>query len=149
MSHWTAQASRFAGVGLLSTLVHVTAAWFANLVPGMNPFAANLIGFACAFWISYLSNFYWTFGKRGDHAMHLRRFFIASALCFLLSNAIVFTTGTLLQQPFAISLLAIAILIPPLSFALAKFWAFRERPAGNISPVHGDDGKDAQNVLPS
>ena len=64
--------------------------------------------------------------------MHLRRFFITSALCFLLSNGIVFTVTTLLQQPFAISLLAIAILIPPLSFALAKFWAFADAP--NVLP---------------
>ena len=132
MSHWTLQASRFAGVGLLATLVHVSVAYLASLLPGMNPFAANLIGFACAFWVSYISNFYWTFGKRNDHAMHLRRFFITSALCFLLSNGIVFTVTTLLQQPFAISLLAIAILIPPLSFALAKFWAFTDAP--NVLP---------------
>lgn len=135
MSHWTTQASRFAGVGLLATLVHVTAAWLANLVPGMNPFAANLIGFACAFWISYLSNFYWTFAKRGDHATHIGRFFISSALCFLLSNAIVFIAVTQLQLSFTIALLAIAILIPPLSFVMVKFWAFRLEVEDNKDPA--------------
>ena len=139
MSRWTLQASRFAVMGVLATLVHVCAAYLANLVQDLNPFAANLIGFLCAFWVSYLGNFHWTFRGSAGHAVHVRRFAISSALCFLLSNGIVAFIHSLLHLPFIVALSAIAVFIPPLSFALAKFWAFRSSPGGG----------DRQEVLPS
>ena len=148
MSHWTVQASRFGGVGLLATAVHVTAGYLLNLAPGASPYLANLFGFACAFGVSYLSNFYWTFAGSTGHGTALKRFFIASALCFLLSNAIVFIVNSLLHQPFEISLLAIAILIPPLSFMLAKFWAFRSNTLDGLHELSAPSRATPRNVLP-
>ena len=148
MSHWTAQASRFAGVGILATLVHVTVGYLVSRLAGANPFLANLTGFGVAFWVSYCGNFYWTFPGGTEHAFRLKRFIISSAFCFLLSNAVVATVN-LLHLPFEVALLAIVLVIPPLSFALAKFWAFRSLPAGGKSQAPPNADEDQGEVLPS
>lgn len=123
--HWSYQASRFFGVGGMATFTHVTAAYLATLAFPIPPLGANLVGFVCAVGVSYFGNFYWTFGKRTEHSRHFARFAVSSIICFLLSNGIVFVTTTLLKWRFEAALFLIVMAIPPLSFSLAKFWAFR------------------------
>lgn len=148
MNHWTAQASRFAGVGILATVVHVSVAYLVSRFGGANPFLANLTGFGVAFWVSYCGNFYWTFSGSTEHAVRLKRFIISSTFCFFLSNGIVATVNWL-HLPFEVALVVITFLIPPLSFALAKFWAFRSLPAGGKSQAPPSANEDRGEVLPS
>ncbi len=118
------QLLRFIGVGSVATVVHVAAAFFANLL-GAPPLAANTVGFLCSVTTSYLGNFYWTFSGAADHAQSLGRFAAMAALAFVVTTAIAYIVQTYFGGPFIVALALMVLIVPPMNFVLGRLWVFR------------------------
>jgi putative flippase GtrA len=118
-----ATASRFALVGLLATAVHLAvAAAVLALAPQSSEFAATLIAFLIAFYVSLIGHRRYTFGHAGD----ARKFFLVAAGGFALNNSLL---GGLLGATALDGFAAVAIAtlaVPVLTYAGSRLWVFRQ-----------------------
>jgi putative flippase GtrA len=116
---------RFAVVGAIATAIH--AAVFAALIETtrIDPVAATVVAFAAAFVAGFVLNRRWTFGSRAAPAAQLPRY-LASQLAGLALSAAIMHVAVHLQRwsPYAGLALSIA-LVPPVTFALSRWWVFR------------------------
>jgi putative flippase GtrA len=119
------EGATFALIGVGATLVHVTAALAARAGLGLPPLSANLVGYACAVGFSYVGNATLTFRKPSRDARQFARFVAVSALGLVLNQSIVYLLVNRLGWPFWLALGPVVVLVPALSFVLAKLWAFR------------------------
>jgi putative flippase GtrA len=93
----------------------------------VDPVAATAIAFACAFIAGYLLNRRWTFRSSGAWTAELPRY-LATQLVGLALNAAIMAIAVhgLALSPYAGLVLAL-LLVPPVSYALARGWAFAAR----------------------
>ena len=118
-------AARFGVVGVAATAVHMSIAWLLIVGAEVRPMGANLVAFLCAFSVSFSGQYFWTFGARGDRRRAIRRFFLVSALAFLLNNVVLaglLKAGTL--APIWAVIFA-ACVIPAITYTSSRLWAFR------------------------
>ena len=116
---------RFAVVGAIATTIH--AAVFALLVEAtpIDPVVATAIAFVVAFAAGFALNRSWTFGSRADPIAQLPRYLVVQLVGLALNAAIMaFAVHVQRWSPYAGLALAI-VLVPPVTFALARGWAFR------------------------
>ena len=116
---------RFAVVGAVATAVH--AAVFALLIETtpIDPVAATVVAFVVAFAVGFALNRRWTFGSRADPLAQLPRYLVVQLAGLALNAAIMaFAVHAQRWSPYAGLALAI-VLVPPVTFALARAWAFR------------------------
>ncbi len=120
-------ASRFAIVGAVATVIHMTIVWVLASVYGMQVFVANLVAFGCAFAFSFAGHHWWTFRTTGSVRRRLVRFFLISVAGLAASSVLlsmVLSTGLL--TPANSALVAVAI-VPVLSFVFSRLWGFNGR----------------------
>lgn len=116
---------RFAFVGAAATLVHLGVAQSLLLLTGLNAYIANIAGFLCAFLLSYVGHYFFTFRHTGAHSAAIAKFLMLAIGGFALNNVIL-TTGILLGVPAYISLF-FATAVPPLAvFLVSRFVIFTE-----------------------
>ena len=116
---------RFAVVGAIATAIH--AAVFAALIETtrIDPVAATVVAFAVAFAAGFVLNRRWTFGSRANPAAQLPRYLAAQLAGLALSAAIMYLSVHVQRwSPYA-GLAASIVLVPPLTFALSRWWVFR------------------------
>jgi putative flippase GtrA len=116
---------RFAVVGAIATTIH--AAVFTLLVETtpLDPVVATVIAFVVVFAAGFALNRAWTFRSRADPIAQLPRY-LAVQLVGLALNAAIMAFAVHVQHwsPYVGLGLAI-VLVPPVTFALARGWAFR------------------------
>ncbi|MDT0619796.1 GtrA family protein [Salinisphaera sp. P385] len=117
--------SRFLGVGVVATLAHVSIAGIVHYASSGNPFVANISGFTGAAAITYLGNFYWTFGHEADHGSAIARFFGLAILSLLASTAIIAFAHERLGLPFVFSLILVGAIVPITNYLLSRYWVFQ------------------------
>ena len=122
------QGGTFAVVGLAATAVHALAALAAHELAGAAPMTATVTGYLCAVGVSYLGNARFTFGRPAMDAAQFARFLVVSLVGFAANLGITYGLAERLRWPFPATLAVIVVVIPALSFAGAKLWAFAERP---------------------
>jgi putative flippase GtrA len=130
MSSLSLRLGRFAGVGTLATVVHVSAAFLANQSGAAAPMIANTVGFACAIAVTYLGNFYWTFPDGGSHIQSVQRFSVMAGLTLLWTSSVVYIANDVLGWPFIAALAIILTTAPPANFVLSQLWVFRQDRTG-------------------
>ncbi|AXF25457.1 sugar translocase [Burkholderia pyrrocinia] len=114
---------RFGVSGLCSTAIHtlVAAALFtlfdATLV------AANAVAFLCATAFSYLANTLWSFSSTVRTRNALR--FLTVTLAGFVETLLLARAAELLDVSRAMSVVVIALLIPPTTFVLHRLWTYR------------------------
>lgn len=116
---------RFAAVGAIATTIH--AAVFALLVETtpLDPVVATVVAFVVAFAAGFALNRSWTFGSRADPIAQLPRYLVVQLVGLALNAAIMaFAVHAQRWSPYVGLGLAI-VLVPPVTFALARGWAFR------------------------
>ena len=118
------QLSRFAGVGVIATAVHVFVAMLAADGFGWAPQIANFSGFAAAVAFSYVGHARFTFGTRLEHRTHAPRFLLSAGLGLGLSSLITQVIAVWFAAPFALAMAVVAVAVPASSFLLFKFWVF-------------------------
>ncbi len=123
------QLVRFAGVGALATVVHLTAALGGRAFLEMSAQAANLLGFLCAVLVSYVGHGRFTFQVDANHRVHLPRFAIVATIGLAISSLLTFVLFSRLGLPFAVAMATIAVIVPLVSFLGSRNWAFRDATA--------------------
>jgi putative flippase GtrA len=123
------QAIRFGAVGLINTLVGLSAIYALKLFVGAGDVVANLLGYAVGVTVSFALNRKWTFAFQGDHWQASLRFVATMAMSYAVNLSIVLVALHVFKLN---SYLAQALGIPPytiVSFLLCKYWVFRAPPA--------------------
>lgn len=129
LAHWLphrmmlVRIFRFGVSGVAATGVHVAIATALIHEVSASQVTANGVAFVCANVCSYLLNALWSFSARPGSANFLR-FYAVSLLGLALTLAISWVAQTL-GQSYWIGLAAILATVPPLTFALHRWWTFR------------------------
>ncbi|UJF18570.1 GtrA family protein [Vibrio sp. SS-MA-C1-2] len=116
------QLNRFAFIGGLSTLVHLSIVkLYFHFIPSVSEYTANIAAFSVAFFVSYFGHRYITFNKAGS----FWRFLLVALLGFLVNNLIL--TGLLQAQLVSgwLSVTISTLCMPIIIFILAKVWVFK------------------------
>jgi putative flippase GtrA len=114
----------FGLVGVTATVVHYLAALFAHEWLTLGLYTANLCGYLCAFGVSYIGHGRFTFRATLDAPTFLR-FILTSVFTLTVSEVLLGLLESRAGLPHRISLAAAALVIPPMSFLLNKFWVYR------------------------
>jgi len=123
MTNHVVRVTRYSVTGLIATATHaLIAAGLIRLV-GAEPSVANGIAFLCATTVSYLINTLWSFSAPVGVAT-IRRFVLVSMLGFV---AAMLVAGMVegWGGHYVIGILAVAVSVPPLTFALHSLWTYR------------------------
>ncbi|MCY4045254.1 MAG: GtrA family protein [Cellvibrionales bacterium] len=121
------QLFRFAVVGGGATLVHVFVYFILFNQLAVIAHLANGMAWSLAAVYSYLGQRYWTFGNstvKNEGTAKLR--FILSSLMSLLVNAGFAHLFSYLYPSLILTLLAMGLVTPVLTFILMKYWVFSE-----------------------
>jgi putative flippase GtrA len=117
--------SRFITTGLAAAAVHLTVALTLISYSGVAALPANLVGFLTAFAASFTGQYYWTFRSTRSLSSAIRRFFLVAFGAFLVNNVVLITLLDIdvMSEPMAVTLAV--FVIPAISYALGRFWAFQ------------------------
>ena len=119
------QLSRFGFVGILATVVHVSAGLGLHEVAGMLPFWANLIAFCCALGVSFLGQTRLTFPDSAADGGAFVRFSVVAVSGLALNQTMVWVMTSVFGGPYWLALVIIISTVPGITFLLLKFWALR------------------------
>ncbi len=114
----------FGVVGVAATVAHYVIANFVNSAFGISIFWCNLIGFLCAFSVSYFGHYHLSFRSDAPHLKALPKFGFTALLGFLVNNAVlvVLVWGAGQER---IWFIAIAMVFSAGTvFTVSKFWSF-------------------------
>ncbi|WP_229418666.1 GtrA family protein [Pseudoduganella flava] len=86
---------------------------------------ANVLGFLCAFPVSYLGHRHATFAATGvPHHLAMRRFFATAVLGFLVNEGLLALLVTATRLDYRAALVIVLGTVAALTFVLARCWAF-------------------------
>ncbi|HDR9482242.1 TPA: GtrA family protein [Burkholderia aenigmatica] len=114
---------RFGVSGFCSTAIHalVAAAMFARFDATL--VTANAIAFLCATAFSYLANTLWSFASTVRTRNMVR--FLAVTLVGFAETLLLARAAEALDVSRGMSIVAIALVIPPTTFVLHRLWTYR------------------------
>lgn len=117
------KATRFSLTGMLVTTVHAVIAVTCIRHLSLPPPVANGLAFVGATIVSYIINTNWSFSTLPDRRT-LVRFTVVSIAGFLLSIFVAWIAQTL-SLHYITGIAAVAITVPPITFALHNFWTYK------------------------
>jgi putative flippase GtrA len=120
------QFATFVAVGVAATATHAGCALFAHQVLRLAPLVANLVGYIFALQVSYVGNARLTFRRRILVPHQFLRFVVVSLVGLALNEGMVFLLSNQLKLPFYITLIPVVVVVPVITFVLARVWAFME-----------------------
>jgi putative flippase GtrA len=124
-------------VGSAAAAVHLTTVYALVESTGISPGRANVIGFCCAFIVSYLGHRWYTFGVTGNIAASFRKWLAVSIFSFIVNQALYLTALDFFPKKYYFGLLlAVTIAVAVLSYCLGKFWAVVPGKHEHTSPPH-------------
>jgi len=116
--HW------FIVVGALAAATHYLVALAVHAL-GLAPWAANLIGFCCAFPVSYAGHRWRTFADTQlSHRQSAGRFAAVAISAFLANQALLALALTVLHWPFWFALGFVLVAVAAGTFVASRHWAF-------------------------
>jgi putative flippase GtrA len=121
-----AELMRFGVVGVGAMATH----WcvVALLVPlGLKPLFANVIGFCVAFNVSFFGHHHWTFTSSDSQKNTFKRFLGVAVLGFIINESMYSALLKLTSLDYRVALAIVLIAVAGLTFALSRFWAFRQQ----------------------
>lgn len=133
------QLLSFGAIGIIATLTHVSCTWVLIESVKLNPFASNTVGALTAFAISMFGNYALTFPTDRSLVNCARRYIVVSLGSLVMTSAILLFVRRYIM-PTEVYVLLVLILVPPATFLLAKFWAFRPLALGQ-SKKRSDGGR--------
>jgi len=118
------QAFRFICVGIAAAFTQFIIVILITELTPIHPLTSNIIGFLVAFHVSYTGHHYWTFQRKQASNQSFFKFFLTAIFSFLLNQGL-FALLLLTSLPYQLSLLIVLCIVPPLTFLLSKYWAFK------------------------
>jgi putative flippase GtrA len=126
------QASRFIVVGAAAALTHWLVA--VALMHWWPPLLANIVGFGCAFPVSFVGHWRWSFHGQGARWMDaLPRFALVALSAFAANEGLYALALRWKGWTPEVALVAVLLAVAGGTFAFSRAWAFRARRA---DPVH-------------
>ncbi|WP_430387017.1 GtrA family protein [Blastomonas fulva] len=119
---WLRELLSFGAVGIAATLTHVLIAW-VMIRAGTDPYIGNLLGATGAFGVSFLGNARLTFRTNRSWTSSARRYALVSLFSLVVSSLILALVERL-GLALWVYLLLVVLVVPPVTFLLAKLWAF-------------------------
>jgi putative flippase GtrA len=121
------ELASFGIVGVAATAAQAAIALCTHARLGLQPVAANGLGYVCSCSVSYLGNAWLTFRRPALHGPTFVRYVGVSIAGLILSEALTFLCADLLGWPFAFALIPVVTLAPLIGFVLSKTYAFADR----------------------
>jgi len=119
----------FAVVGVTATAINYVGALAAQHLLGLAALPAGVVGYAAAVGVSYFGNSLLTFRRPALHGPQFARFAAISLVGLAINLGLVFVGAHTLGWPLWKALIPVVLIVPASTFAMAKFWAFREMEA--------------------
>ena len=118
------QLLRFALVGGVATLVHLTVAMllYFSVLKNTSVFCINIISFSCALIFSYYGHRYFTFNRPGGFL----KFAFASFLGFFINNISLYVL-VFFGISEVVGLIVSIIIVPMLTYLLSSIWVFDKK----------------------
>ncbi len=113
---------RFFVTGALATLTHLLIAFSILYFTHFSVWLANLIGFLCAFCLSYLMQTLFVFKKKLS-LPNLSRFFIVQFSALLCSQGLSELIGTTNHY---LQVIIVVITLPLITYLIHKIWTFKK-----------------------
>ncbi|TIS60157.1 GtrA family protein [Mesorhizobium sp.] len=119
--------SRFALIGIGSTLIYATFAFFLSRGQGalLPATLASVAAYAVAALFSYTGHKYFTFMSNGNHAMELPRFVLLTASGLVVAIVLPGLLTQVLGIPASIPILLTCIAVPVVNYVVLGRWVFR------------------------
>jgi len=117
---------RFIIIGGLATVVHYVTALITHYVVGLSPLWANFIAFCAAFNVTYIGNYFWVFKADTKHKTALPKSLTVSLTGLSVGQIIIWALTEKLGTAFHLTLIAVIMLVPILTFTLNRFWVFEK-----------------------
>jgi len=123
---WSLRLSRFATIGVASTLLYaVLALGLVHL--GVDTTWASVIAFLLAAVFSYAGHKYVTYASGGRHVFEFPRFLALSLVGLGVVSILPVLLVGLLGMPPAIPILAACLVLPAFNYVVLGRWVFRDR----------------------
>jgi putative flippase GtrA len=117
-------------VGGCAAGVHYLVTLAVDAATGMDPAWSNLIGFLCAFPVSYLGHRRFSFaGTQASHRQALPRLLAVSCTAFLGNQLMLAALLRYTPLPLWIALAIVLVCVAVSTWVLGRYWAFAHRPA--------------------
>ena len=114
---------RFALVGGMATFTHITVAFMFIRLVANEVFLANLLGFGCAFGLSYFLQSLFVFRKNTSWK-NASRFFLVQLTGLLIAQLI---SQLLVAYSPYYRILFVVFLIPLVTYFIHKIWTYNEK----------------------
>lgn len=120
------QLMRFGFIGFFATFLSYLLVIFFVEAFHFNPLVANFIAFLIAFQVSFWGHKSWTFRAHSiPHRQAMVRFFTLSIFGFILNESLYAFFLHVVHMHYALALLIVLMIVPPITFVVSKFWAFK------------------------
>lgn len=115
---------RFALVGTLGAIVHVSTVMLLVSHLQIHPLSANVLGFLLGFHVSYFGHRYWTFSETNvSHQVAFPRLLVLQIFNFI-ANETMFYILLSLHLPYVLALLIVLCILPAMTFTVSRLWIF-------------------------
>lgn len=125
--------SKFASVGLMSTLIHAFVYALSVRYFNVDTQFSNLAGYSVAVFFSYYFQMKWTFTDRKNKASFksFTKFTSSSLIALFLNASFVFMVDEILLIGPMYALVGIVFITPVVTFFLLSLWVFPDRDKTN------------------
>lgn len=117
--------ARFLSSGVVNTFLGF-AVIFALMAAGVQPFWANIAGYATGFFLGFVLSRNFVFRSNGRFVVQSLRYLMSFAMCFAL-NLLALQAGLQYMAAIPAQLVASAAYTVSM-FCLARFWVYRDIP---------------------
>jgi putative flippase GtrA len=116
----------FTGIGITSTLVHLSVVALLVNIAHLHPLKANIIAFFIAFNVSYFGHRRFTFAKlHGDKQLKLPHFLLVALMSGLLNEYLYYLFLHYTRLNYLAALCIVVSLVAAFTFTASRFWACR------------------------
>lgn len=122
---WSLRLSRFAAIGILSTVLYAALALAFNGL-GVEATGASVLAFVFAAIFSYSGHKYVTYVSGGRHAFELPRFLVLSAAGLAVVSMLPALLTGVLGLPAVVPILLACIVVPTVNYVVLGRWVFRD-----------------------
>ena len=118
---------KFGVVGIAAVVVYAVLAYAFIWGFGMNEILASTLGYILAIPVSFFGQKHITFNSKGAVATEAPKFIVLQLFCLTSTIIISFVTSAVLNLHPNIGILAVCVLIPPISYAAMSLIIFVEK----------------------
>jgi len=116
----------FTGIGVSSTLVHLSVVALLVSLGHFHPLTANIIAFFTAFNVSFFGHRRFTFAKlEGDKQLQLPHFLLVAMTSGILNEYLYYLFLRYTQLNYMVALCLVVSLVAVFTFTASRFWACR------------------------